>query len=161
MKKADASEKLFRQTLQAEILGANVFASPQQILSGVKEENYGKEVPKLPYTLWQLLEHLRIAQNEILMYIEGKENAPRKWPSEYWPEEKSPKNKKEWQKSVEAFLKDQKKVIGLIKHSPLLDQIPFQTEGHTFLREFSLIALHNSYHLGQFVALRRLLNDWT
>lgn len=160
MKSEREEEIFYKETLQSALVGKDVFSSPEKILSHVKEENYGKEVSHLPYTLWQLLEHIRIAQNEILLYMEGKETSPRDWPSEYWPKAKAPKNQKEWEKSLQAFFKDQKKILSLINQSNLLDQIPAQTQGHTFLREFSLIAMHNSYHLGQFVCLRRLLEDW-
>jgi hypothetical protein len=120
-------------------------------LRGVKPEGS-------PHTPWQLLEHIRIAQWDILEFSKsGKHKSP-KWPGEYWPATEAPPNDKAWAKSVKQIQADLKAMVKLTgdPKKDLFAEIP-HGDGQTLLRETLLIADHNAYHLGQLVMLRRIL----
>jgi DinB superfamily len=112
-----------------------------------------------PHSAWQLLEHMRIAQEDILDFSRNPDYKEKKFPDEYWPAAAAPPNDEAWEKSVEQFQQDLKEMLELIadtKHD-LLAKIPHGT-GQTLLREALLVADHNAYHLGQLVFLRKTLD---
>ena len=118
----------------------------------------GRKPEGAPHTPWQLLEHLRIAQLDILQFsIDAKHESP-KWPEGYWPETESPPSDKAWDKSMQQFLDDLDAMCELVKDTKrdLFARIPHGT-GQTLLREALLLADHNAYHLGQIVLVRRTL----
>ena len=111
-----------------------------------------------PHTPWQLLEHLRIAQWDILDFSRNPDYQEMKWPDDYWPKTEAPPDSAAWDKSVEQFRRDLKEIEELVSDagSDLTARIPHGT-GQTLLREVLLVADHNSYHLGQLVFLRKML----
>lgn len=111
-----------------------------------------------PHTPWQLLEHIRIAQWDILEFSKGAKHKSPKWPDEYWPETSAPPDDKAWDKCVKQVLADLKTISDLVSdpESDLFAEIP-HGDGQTLLREVLLVADHNAYHLGQLVLLRRIL----
>ena len=120
-------------------------------LRGVKPEG-------APHTPWQLLEHIRIAQWDILEFSKnGKHKSP-KWPDDYWPKTEAPPDEHAWDKSVKQILADLKAISDLVSdpEKDLLAPIP-HGDGQTLLREALLVADHNAYHLGQLVMVRRIL----
>ena len=110
---------------------------------------------------WELLEHLRIAQYDILEFSRNAKYVSPKWPEGYWPPSPEPPNDKAWNRSVEEFRRDLREMVELIENpsTDLHAKIPHGT-GQTILREALLIADHNAYHLGQLVTVRRLLGAW-
>ena len=118
----------------------------------------GSKPQGLPHTAWQLLEHMRIAQWDILEFSRNPKYLSPEWPAGYWPSTDAPPNTGAWNRSVSAFQSDLKAMMGLVK-SPrrdLFGRIP-HGEGQTILREALLVADHNAYHLGELVYLRRAL----
>jgi hypothetical protein len=115
----------------------------------------------LPHTGWQLLEHARIAQWDILEFSRNPKHVSPGFPEGYWPKTPSPATDAEWQKSVEAFQRDLHAMVELVKNprTDLCGKIP-HGEGQTVLREALVLADHNAYHLGQLVDLRRALGEW-
>lgn len=111
-----------------------------------------------PHTPWQLLEHIRIAQWDILEFSKGAKHKSPKWPDEYWPETSAPPDDKAWDKCVKQIQADLKTISDLVSdpESDLFAEIP-HGDGQTLLREVLLVADHNAYHLGQLVLLRRIL----
>jgi hypothetical protein len=112
-----------------------------------------------PHSAWELLEHLRIAQEDILRFSSGPEGyVERKWPDEYWPASPAPKSAGAWNESVEAVGKDRDEFVGLLKDGgrDLFEPFSWGT-GQTLLREALLVADHNAYHLGQLMLVRRML----
>ena len=109
-----------------------------------------------PYTPWQLLEHLRIAQWDILQFSIDPKHVSPKWPEGYWPETEAPPSDKAWEKSIRAFFADLDAMCDLVRDSKrdLFARIPHGS-GQTLLREALLLADHNAYHLGQIVLLRK------
>jgi hypothetical protein len=118
----------------------------------------GEKVAGVPYTAWQLLEHMRIAQWDILEFSRNRKHVSPPWPEGYWPAAESPP-KNAWSKSVRAFRADLKAMMALVADPAidLLARIP-HGEGQTLLREALLVADHNSYHVGQLMMFRRLLH---
>ena len=115
----------------------------------------------LPYSPWQLLEHMRLTQRDILDFCRDPTYETPKWPDDYWPKSPIPSTPESWQESVANFLSDREAFVGIIT-DPSLDlysKIP-HGEGQTYLREVVLVADHSAYHIGELVALRRLLGVW-
>jgi len=121
----------------------------------------GAKPAGLPHTAWSLLEHMRIAQWDILNFCRNPKYKELSFPSDYWPRQDSPPSAAAWDKSVKAFRADLKGTEKLVadKSTDLFALIPHGS-GQTILREALLVADHNAYHLGQLVTLRRLLGAW-
>src|SRR5262249_17944699 len=118
-------------------------------LAGVKVANF-------PHTAWMLLEHLRLAQSDILEFSRTPKHISPQWPEGYWPSSESPPSEEAWKASMSAFKKDLRAMEKLVA-DPKVDlyaKIPWG-DGQTILRETLLVADHNSYHLGQLVMLRK------
>lgn len=119
-------------------------------------------VPKgLPYSAWQLLEHLRIAQADILEFCRNARYKEKKWPDEYWPASPRPSSAAAWTRAIAAFRRD-RKALQRLARSPrvdLLARIPHGS-GQTYLRELLLVADHTAYHVGEIVIVRRALGIW-
>ncbi len=116
----------------------------------------------LPYSLWQLLEHMRLAQRDILEFCEGPDYREKTWPDDYWPRDPVPPSPDAWDRSITAFRAD-REALQRMAADPSRDltaRVPAGTS-QTYLREFLVVADHNAYHLGQFVAVRRLVGAWS
>ena len=115
-----------------------------------------------PHTAWQLLEHIRIAQWDILEFSRNSKHVSPKWPDGYWPQSSAPADEEAWKKSIAAFRRDLEEVKKLVSQGDeqqLCARIP-HGDGQTLLREALLVADHNSYHLGQLVMLRKMFGAW-
>lgn len=110
---------------------------------------------------WEILEHLRIAQWDILDFSVNPEYKQMEWPKEYWPKSPAPASDAEWNQSVRSFLEDRERLCALVANesTDLFAKIP-HGNGQTILREALLTADHNAYHIGQLVLVRKLLNAW-
>ena len=115
----------------------------------------------LDFTAWRLLEHMRIAQWDILEFSRNRKHVSPEFPAGYWPQGDAPPNDAAWRKSVAGFRADLKAMQTLVEDpgTDLLAPIPWG-DGQTILREAMLVADHNAYHVGQMVMLRRLLGAW-
>jgi hypothetical protein len=129
-----------------------------QAVADFPTEFYGKRVASAPHNAWQLLEHLRIAQWDILEFSRDPKHVSPQWPDGYWPETEEPPTADAWEKSVRQYKNDLDSMRKLISDPArdLLARIP-HGEGQTLLREALVLADHNAYHLGQLVFLRKLL----
>ena len=121
----------------------------------------GKKTKGAPHTAWQLLEHIRIAQWDILEFSRNPKHVSPKWPDGYWPKTEAPPSAAAWNTSLRKTRAEQKAMEKLVasKKTDLFAPIPHGT-GQTVLREALLVADHNAYHIGQLVLLRRLLGAW-
>ncbi len=121
----------------------------------------GKKVDNLPYTAWMLLEHMRIAQWDILEFSRNPKHTSPTFPDGYWPKTDAPPSDAAWTKSIQSFQKDLKAMEDLVSNpgTDLYAPLPWG-DGQTVLREAMLVADHNAYHLGQLVTLSRLLGAW-
>ena len=123
----------------------------------------GTVPPNLPYSAWQLLEHLRITQRDILDFSAPPTGGyhPIEWPDGYWPKSPQPPSAHAWDESIAAIHRDLKTFIALIEKPSSDLYKPFRWgDGQNLLREALLIADHNAYHVGELIVLRRLLGAW-
>ena len=130
-------------------------------VKGVPAAKMGARPEGLPHSAWEILEHIRLAQRDILEFSESPEYKERKWPDEYWPDSPEPAGAGQWDKSVRAILDDREAFIQLLNdpQRDLYQAFPWG-DGQTLLREALLIADHNAYHVGELVLVRRLLGMW-
>ncbi len=121
----------------------------------------GKRPADEVHSPWELVEHMRIAQHDILEFARNPEHVSPQFPAGYWPAAKSTPSEAEWKKSVEGFHADLKALTQLAtdESNELFDKIP-HGDGQTTLREILLAADHNAYHIGELVIVRRLLGAW-
>ncbi|MGE0043697.1 MAG: DinB family protein [Vicinamibacterales bacterium] len=121
----------------------------------------GVTPPGLPHSVWQLVEHVRIAQADILDFCRNPHYAELEWPDDYWPASAEPPDDGAWDASLAACAADRAALVAMAE-DPRVDlsaAIPHGT-GQTWLREFLLVADHNAYHVGQIVLVRQLLGAW-
>ena len=141
--------------------GGNAHATFDDAVKNFPPELRGKKPRGAEYSAWQLLEHLRIAQWDILEFSRDAKHQSPKWPEGYWPAKPAPPDEKAWDKSVRAFRRDLKAMSDMVadESTDLFAPIP-HGDGQTILREALLAADHNAYHIGQIVLVRRLLGAW-
>jgi DinB superfamily len=159
-KKADHDTSL-REHLVSLLTGSNAHADFEAAIKDFPAELRGKRPAGMDHSPWELVEHLRIAQWDILDFSRNPKYKERPWPSGYWPESPEPPDEKAWDKAVRAFRKDLKTFCALISDptTDLYAKIPHGS-GQTILREALLIADHNAYHVGQLILVRKMLGVW-
>ena len=141
--------------------GGGAHAKFEEVVADFPEKLRGKKVDQLPYTPWMLLEHMRLAQWDILEFSRNAKHVSPDFPSGYWPKQDAPPTAKAWDDSIKTFRKDLKEMESLVQDPKTDLYAPFKWgDGQTVLREALLLADHNAYHLGQLVTLRRLLGAW-
>jgi DinB superfamily len=149
--------------LIALLRGGQAHISFDEAIKDFPAAHRGTVPPNLPYSAWQLIEHLRIAQRDILNFSAPPTGGyhPLQWPAEYWPKSPEPPSAHAWDASIAAIRKDLEQFEALIT-KPESDLFkPFRWgDGQNLLREALLIADHTAYHLGELVILRRLLGIW-
>ena len=155
------ADRALRQHLLDLLRGGNAHLNFEEALAALPAQLRGTKPPGLPYSPWRLLEHMRIAQWDILEFSRNAAHVSPEFPAGYWPESDAPPDDKAWQKSLRQFRADLKAMQDLVEDpaTDLFAPIP-HGEGQTILREALLLADHNSYHLGQMVTVRRLLGAW-
>jgi uncharacterized damage-inducible protein DinB len=133
----------------------------EKAVTGLPSELRGQAPSGLPYSPWQLLEHIRLTQHDILEFCRNPAYEELDWPEDYWPESASPASAAAWDKSVAAVRKDREalKQLALNPGLDLLARVP-AGDGQTYLRELLLVADHTAYHLGELVVVRRALGAW-
>jgi len=146
-----------RNRLIYALQGKGAHLDLQKVLLNFPPQFRGKTLPHLPYTAWQLLEHMRIAQWDILEFSRDENHLSPKWPDEYWPKEMAPPDDSAWDNAVMQFFSDLRSMQDLVKEPTVdLHQIIPHGSGQNILREAILIVDHNAYHLGQLVLLRKI-----
>lgn len=150
-----------RKTLEEFLTKNPAHTNVKNALANLKPENRYKKPVNGNSSVWEELEHMRLAQEDILQYtINPKWKSP-KWPDNYWPEPLETLSEQTWQSTRDNFFRDLDEVINIVKNTSidLTSEIPHAKE-HTYLREILLIIDHNAYHLGKIVQIRKLLGDW-
>ena len=159
--KEDPKEKAVREHVIYLLDGGGAHAKFDEIVAGIPSELLGQKPVSLPHSLWMLMEHLRLAQWDILEFSRNAKHVSPKWPEGYWPKTEAPPKAGDWNASVKKFRQDLKAMQDLVKDpkTDLLARIAWG-DGQTILREALLVADHNAYHLGQMLDARRLLGAW-
>jgi hypothetical protein len=161
LKMSEDNRKFIVEELVALIEKGNAHASFEDAVAGVSMDLIGVVPDRLPYGIWHMAEHLRIAQRDILEFCQGPDYQPMNWPDDYWPETGKDVSKEQWEATLAGFREDRQKFIDLLKDESRDLYAPFaHGDGQTLFREALLIADHNAYHVGEIIVIRRLLGDW-
>lgn len=138
----------------------NAHVSFNDAIQDIPFDDLGKKAPGLPYSIWQIAEHIRITQKDILDFSANENYKELNWPADYWPHAAAPESKAVWDNCIKQINADLDAFIKLLTHSTNIFK-PFEHgTGQSMLREAMLIADHTSYHTGEIVVLRRLLGNW-
>jgi len=151
------------QQLLALLKGGQAHADVETAIKNFPTEHYGTVPANLPYSAWQILEHLRITQRDILNFSAPPTGGYHHiaWPDDYWPKSPTPPTSDSWDNTIAAIRADQKLFEALLTKPDVDLYKPFRWgDGQNLLREALLIADHNAYHLGELIVIRRLLGIW-
>jgi hypothetical protein len=154
-------DKALREHVVSLLSGGNAHIDWKGTFKGVSPKFRGVRPEGLPYSVWDLLEHMRLAQWDILEFSRDAKHVSPEWPAGYWPGAQTNPSAKAWDNSLKSFERDlaaMKKLVANPK-TDLFAPIPHGT-GQTIFREALLVADHNAYHLGQVLTVRRLLGNW-
>lgn len=156
-----AKDKALRDQLISLLKGGEAHAKFEDAAADIPEKLRSNKPEGLRHSPWMLLEHLRIAQWDILEFSRNAKHVSPKWPKGYWPKTASPPSSAAWDKSIANFEQDLKAMQDLVVNptTDLFRKIPWG-DGQTILREALLLADHNAYHIAQIVDVRRLLGAW-
>jgi hypothetical protein len=154
-------DRSLRDQLARALAWNEAHTSFDDAVAGLSRPLRGKVPAGLPYSPWQLVEHLRITQHDILDFCRNPDYQERKWPDDYWPETAEPPSEAAWEESVQRFQEDRAGLEALVRDSTvdLSSRIPHGS-GQTYLREILLVIDHSAYHVGELVVVRRLLGAW-
>lgn len=154
-------ETILRKHLVSQLKGGNAHLTLKRATEGLRLEHIGQQIENLPHTIWDLVEHIRIAQDDIIEFSASPNYREKKWPDEYWPPHHSPSDIDEWNVSLQKILDGIQLMIELVKNpdNDLFQSFPYG-DGQTLFREAMLIVDHNAYHIGQILQLRRLQGSW-
>jgi hypothetical protein len=156
--RAAADDKSVREHLLYLLSDGGAHAGFDAALGDWPVQLAGAKVANFPHTAWMLLEHMRLAQSDILEFSGDPKHVSPPWPEGYWPKSEAPPSEKAWKDSMNAFKKDLRAMQQLVGNSKtnLYAKLPWG-DGQTILRETLLVADHNSYHLGQLIMLRKCI----
>jgi len=155
----DKQHRILIEELSKLLQGGNAHASFNKAVKGLKPELRGVVPDNMPYSIWQLVEHIRIAQWDMLQFSKDADHKSPKWPDEYWPKETAPKHEDDWTGALKQIDSDLDEFIELLEHADIYQPLE-HGDGQTILREALQIADHNAYHIGEIIVIRRLLGDW-
>jgi hypothetical protein len=147
-----------RNQLIDSLQGGNAHADFNTVIADSPTNQRGVRPHDAPHSAWQLMEHLRLTQSDILEFSRNPDHQSPKWPEGYWPKSERPPDEEAWDQSIEGFRKDLNEFIRLVSDSKRDLFTPFEWgDGQNLMREALLVIDHNSYHLGQLAYLRKQL----
>jgi len=153
------STAAFRKELLSHLTEENAHAGFDAALKDFPARLRGSRPNDLPHSAWQLLEHLRIAQWDIIEYALNPKHVSPAFPDGYWPASPEPADPKSWDKSIASFRADRRKLVVALQKSDIFAPIP-HANNQSLASKAILVIDHNAYHLGQLLLLRRLLDVW-
>ena len=161
MVSSEQDKQLIRKQLANLLSGKESHTPFQEAIQDLPFGLTGIVPEKVTYSIWQEVEHMRIAQHDILAFTTDPSYESPSWPDQYWPDSPVPPSEDAWNQSVDQVLKDWQKMIDLVENpnNDLFAPIP-QGKGETLFREAALLSQHNAYHTGQIILMRRLLDAW-
>ena len=154
-------DEVVRQELLALLQGGNAHLNFERAVSQFPFDYINRKAPHISYSSWELLEHIRICQWDILEFILNPQYKSPPWPKGYWPAKGESADENKWKNTLRNFCGDLSSVENLVRDSSinLYQPIPHAPDYNIF-REILLIADHNAYHLGELVVLRKVLSIW-
>lgn len=161
MSQPSAPDTTLREQLVALLTGSNAHQSFDEAIHDLPAGLRGMKPDKLPYTIWQLVDHIRIAQSDILEFTRDPSYQSPPWPAGYWSPDAAPTDEASWQQAVDQIHQDRDAFVALLNDRNQDLYTPFaHGDGQNLLREALLIADHNAYHVGEILIIRRLLDAW-
>jgi len=154
----DNQDTLIKELVKL-LRGGGAHATLDDALANLPADLRGKKAGDLPYTIWQLVEHIRIAQWDMLEFSKSGDHKSPKWPDEYWVKELAPADDDAWEASIKQIDSDMAEFIKLLKNEDIYKPLP-HGDGQNILREALQIADHNAYHIAEIVVIRRVLGAW-
>jgi hypothetical protein len=156
-----AESDILREELIALIDGHGAHMPFDEAVADFPEDAINRRPPNVDYTPWQLIEHLRFTQADILDYIQNRKYIESDWPEAYWPARDATATPAQFARTVADFKSDRAALRDLVADpsTDLLATIP-DTPGHTILREVRVVGDHNAYHIGEFAILRQVMGTW-
>ncbi len=156
------SDQVLRERLVTLLQGKGAHMTFEQAVAGFPSQHVNTRPPKVPYTFWHLLEHLRITQWDILEYICDPDHVSPNWPEGYWPEQTAQTDAAGWEQSIGRFLSDRQALQDMVSDpdTDLFTPFPHGHGGHNILREVLIISDHNAYHVGELAILRQVVDIW-
>jgi len=153
--------QILRDHILELLKGGHAHANFDKAITGLPANLRGAKAPGLPHTVWQLVEHLRIAQWDILEFSRDENHVSPDWPKGYWPDAAAPPDDAAWEKSVGDFHRELQAMQDLVADpkTDLYAKLPWG-DGQTVLREAMMLADHNAYHVAQIVSVRQVLGAW-
>jgi uncharacterized damage-inducible protein DinB len=156
--KSSAGEQALREHLAAALRGGHAHIDFDRAVRGFPLDRIGVRPPGSPHSAWELLEHIRLAQEDILRFSQSADYVSPPWPEGYWPESPAPENEKRWAASIRRYRKDLAAFEALLLDPAQNLRKPFAWgDGQTLLRETLTIIDHTSYHLGQLLLVRKMV----
>ncbi len=152
---------LLRKELISYLERPHTHALLNDAIKNFPEKLINKKPPNIPYSFWQMLEHIRISQWDMIDFIQNPNYKELQWPKEYWPDENEKATKKMWDDCVKKFENDIITLRKIIENpeTDLFAPIPHGT-GQTIFREALQVIDHASYHMGQLIVMRRMVGEW-
>ncbi|MBE7169281.1 MAG: DinB family protein [Williamsia sp.] len=139
--------------------GGSAHAGFKEAIEGLPHNLRGVKPDRLPYSIWQLVEHIRIAQWDMLAFCRDANHVSPKWPDEYWPKEPAPPGEEAWDKSIRQINDELEEFIRLLHEADLYKPLSHGS-GQSVLLEALQLADHNAYHTAEIIVIRRLLGAW-
>jgi len=139
--------------------GGGAHVGLKDAVADLSFNSLGEKPHNLPYSIWQLTEHIRIAQWDMLEFSKNGDHKSPRWPEQYWPEESAPEDEKMWKTTLKQIDDDLQEFLSLLDNEDLYIEI-LHGNGQSILREALQIADHNAYHVAEIVVMRRLLGNW-
>jgi hypothetical protein len=155
------TEQTLREQLVFLLRGGGAHMSFDQAVADFPAEHFNTHPPGMDYSFWHLLEHVRIAQTDILDYIRNPNYKWPSWPDDYWPAQNAQADQAKWDETLRRFRDDLRALVAMVE-DPQIDltaPLPYAPQ-HTYLREMLLVADHNAYHIGEFGILRQVMALW-
>lgn len=155
------SDKVVREQLLSLLRGGNAHMNFDQAVADFPIQNINTKPLNVSYTPWYLLEHLRIAQSDILEFIRDPKHVSPAWPEGYWPPENEEADQAKWEKTISDFQADMQTLQDMVVDQQVDLYAPIlHAPDYTILREILLVADHNAYHIGEFAILRQVMDNW-
>jgi uncharacterized damage-inducible protein DinB len=156
-----SNEDAIREQLRRLLDWEDAHVGFDRAVADIPADLRGSQPAGVPYSPWQLLEHLRITQHDILDFCRNPDYEELEWPADYWPASSAPPSPSAWENAISQFRQDRKALQDLAadRSIDLFAKIP-HGQGQTYLRELVLAADHAAYHIGELVVVRRLLGAW-
>jgi hypothetical protein len=155
------SDQVVREQLLALLIGGNAHMNFEQAVADFPAEHFNTRPVNVTYTPWHILEHLRIAQWDILEFIRNPAHVSPEWPKEYWPDQAKAADQNQWDETISLFLFNLGSLRDIVK-DPDIDlyaPIPHAPD-YTIFREILVVSDHNAYHIGEFTILRQVMGTW-